>query len=174
MFPTLLKVPLQVFDIVQFSRSCSSWPLGRRLVYFITSGLVCQALFLHLFSSDFEVLSWFRAFAEVRSAGRLSIILQIPPFCQPLFFIFFDFDFPLTVWTEKEPPIHSYRRLSFKKTNQRISIFSLYFRLPRIFLTGVLHLLGLHFLGGIGQNQGECHALFCLRPHSCRGRHRTE
>ena len=47
--------------------------------------------FFHLFSSDFEVLSWFRAFAEVRSAGRLSIILQSRTSVNPLFQLFCGF-----------------------------------------------------------------------------------
>ncbi|WP_204245676.1 hypothetical protein, partial [Faecalibacterium sp. An58] len=40
-----LKVPLQVFDIVQFSRSCAALSLDRRPVYFTTSAFACQALF---------------------------------------------------------------------------------------------------------------------------------
>ena len=33
------------FDIVQFSRSCAPQPTGRRLDYFITEVIFCQALF---------------------------------------------------------------------------------------------------------------------------------
>ncbi|WP_206393069.1 hypothetical protein, partial [Faecalibacterium sp. An121] len=40
-----LKVPLQVFDIVQFSRSCVALSFDRRPVYFTTSAFACQALF---------------------------------------------------------------------------------------------------------------------------------
>ena len=50
--PYTLKVPLQVFDIVQFSRSCVRRPFDRRPVYFSTGAFICQALF----SSFFEVV----------------------------------------------------------------------------------------------------------------------
>jgi hypothetical protein len=43
------KVPLQVFDIVQFSRSCSLSPFGGELIYFTRFGSTCQALFSFLF-----------------------------------------------------------------------------------------------------------------------------
>ena len=85
-----LKVPLQVFDIVQFSRSCSLRPLGRRPTYFITSGPVCQALFSSFFKWFWSALIS-RTLAEVRSAGRLSIILQSPTSVKPFFQVFYSF-----------------------------------------------------------------------------------
>ena len=51
--PYTLKVPLQVFDIVQFSRSCVRQPSDRRPVYFTTAPQACQALF----SKCFQVFS---------------------------------------------------------------------------------------------------------------------
>src|SRR5699024_7961017 len=47
--PCTLKVPLQVFDIVQFSRSCVRRPVDRRLVYCSTARRFCQALFSSFF-----------------------------------------------------------------------------------------------------------------------------
>ncbi|MGL0834902.1 hypothetical protein ACSTB4_11615, partial [Faecalibacterium duncaniae] len=38
------------FDIVQFSRSCVPQPCGRRLDYFTTEVIFCQALFFRSFS----------------------------------------------------------------------------------------------------------------------------
>ncbi|WP_206393105.1 hypothetical protein, partial [Faecalibacterium sp. An121] len=78
-----LKVPLQVFDIVQFSRSCAALSFDRRPVYFTTSALACQALFLKLFASSFAFCG--------RPAGRSCIVLLFPPFVNPFFQLFGSF-----------------------------------------------------------------------------------
>ncbi|WP_204245664.1 hypothetical protein, partial [Faecalibacterium sp. An58] len=49
------KVPLQVFDIVQFSRSCAALSLDRRPIYFTTSVFACQALFSFLLDAAWQL-----------------------------------------------------------------------------------------------------------------------
>ena len=73
------KVPLQVFDIVQFSRSCVRQPLDRRPVYFTTPSQACQALF----SKCFQVLG---LSGPLRGALRYNTTES--DFCQALSGIF--------------------------------------------------------------------------------------
>ncbi|WP_206423000.1 hypothetical protein, partial [Faecalibacterium sp. An192] len=63
-----LKVPLQVFDIVQFSRSCPLSLLACDL-FILPRPVRFVKHFFHLFSSDFEVLSFFRTLAEAVPPG---------------------------------------------------------------------------------------------------------
>ena len=98
------------FDIVQFSRSCAPQPTGRRLDYFITEVIFCQALFSKRFEhselgplpisqnwlESFGVY-WFFSFAsQLRlqksffclSAWRSSIIPHPGTFGNPFFHFF--------------------------------------------------------------------------------------
>ena len=78
------KVPLQVFDIVQFSRSCVRQPFDRRPVYFTTPSRACQALF----SKCFQVLG---LGGPLRGALRYSTTFPRncqPPFCKFFLFLF--------------------------------------------------------------------------------------
>ncbi|WP_204245695.1 hypothetical protein, partial [Faecalibacterium sp. An58] len=75
-----LKVPLQVFDIVQFSRSCAALSFDRRPVYFTTSAFACQALFLKLFASSFAFCG--------RPVERSNIILHPGTFVNPFLQVF--------------------------------------------------------------------------------------
>ncbi|WP_204246537.1 hypothetical protein, partial [Faecalibacterium sp. An122] len=63
-----LKVPLQVFDIVQFSRSCPL-SLSAGDPFILSRPVRFVKHFFHLFSSDFEVLSFFRTLAEAVPLG---------------------------------------------------------------------------------------------------------
>ena len=76
------KVPLQVFDIVQFSRSCVRQPFDRRPVYFTTPSRACQALF----SKCFQVLGFG---GPLRGALKYNTTTRA--LCQGLFYHFLIF-----------------------------------------------------------------------------------
>ena len=124
------KVPLQVFDIVQFSRSCARQPSDRRPAYFTTAPPACQALF----SKCSQV---FRGFVG-RSGERSDIILHPVPFVNPLFAFSVTFCLggpAFSILHRKRAAYTSKRTDGPFGISYRISMFSLYFRLPRIFLT---------------------------------------
>ena len=100
------------FDIVQFSRSCAPQPCGRRLDYFTTEAVFCQALFsrllnvLNLDASKFlgadrnfsaSIGSFQRLRAETSEVILLSQRLALkynttpPAFCQHFLTSFFQF-----------------------------------------------------------------------------------
>ena len=86
--PYTLKVPLQVFDIVQFSRSCVRRPVDRRPVYCSTARRFCQALFSSFFKRCGSALFFHRPLGGGLPAGRSHIVLLFPPLVTPFFQLF--------------------------------------------------------------------------------------
>ena len=89
-----LKVPLQVFDIVQFSRSCVRRPVDRRPVYCSTARRFCQALFSSFFKRCRSAL-FFTGLSAGASRRVLAYSTTFSAPCQPLFSTFFGFDHAL-------------------------------------------------------------------------------
>ena len=87
LFPRPLKVSIQAFDIVQFSRSC--WlPLSKQLAYYNSLCFVCQALFWIIFQQPFKRKQPFRPFGWPLSCDSLFIILLSSPFVNHFFKLF--------------------------------------------------------------------------------------
>ena len=90
LFPRPLKVSIQAFDIVQFSRSC--WlPLSKQLAYYNSLCFVCQALFWIIFQQPFKWKQPFRPFGRSLSCDSLLIILLPSPFVNYFFKLFSNF-----------------------------------------------------------------------------------
>ena len=90
LFPRPLKVSIQAFDIVQFSRSC--WlPLSKQLAYYNSLCFVCQALFWIIFQQPFKRKQPFRPFGWPLSCDSLLIILLPSPFVNHFFKLFSNF-----------------------------------------------------------------------------------
>ena len=90
LFPRPLKVSIQAFDIVQFSRSC--WlPLSKQLAYYNSLCFVCQALFWIIFQQSFKWKQPFQPFGWPLSCDSLLIILLQTPFVNYFFQTFFKF-----------------------------------------------------------------------------------
>ena len=87
LFPRPLKVSIQAFDIVQFSRSC--WlPLSKQLAYYNSLCFVCQALFWIIFQQPFKWKQPFQPFGWPLSCDSLLIILLPSPFVNYFFKLF--------------------------------------------------------------------------------------